>query len=187
MNGDGVKFIIHGEPASKANSRRIVQARGRTMVIKSAKALSYREGFLLQVPKLQHLIRGPVAIEMKVYYASLRPDLDVSLILDCLQGTVIYNDRQIVAHSLYRALDRDNPRTEIRVFPMVPTWCPSLTAAVEAGGLAGDQGRISGHAERTARSLEVARQRGLRGLLRRSKHRSWKGHSTRSGTMEKDP
>jgi hypothetical protein len=40
-----LSFTILGEPASKANSRRMVTVRGRPMLIKSQKALSYAEGF----------------------------------------------------------------------------------------------------------------------------------------------
>jgi hypothetical protein len=39
-----LSFTILGEPASKANSRRMVTVRGRPMLIKSQKALSYAEG-----------------------------------------------------------------------------------------------------------------------------------------------
>ena len=37
--------IIFGEPASKANSRRVVRFGGMSRLIKSAKALSYSDAF----------------------------------------------------------------------------------------------------------------------------------------------
>jgi len=42
-------LTILGEPASKANSRRMVFVRGKTMFIKSAKALAYANAFKQQV------------------------------------------------------------------------------------------------------------------------------------------
>ena len=36
-----VNFVIHGEPASKANSRQLVTIRGRPAFIKSKKARDY--------------------------------------------------------------------------------------------------------------------------------------------------
>ena len=37
--------IIFGEPASKANSRKVVRIAGQSRLIKSSKALSYSEQF----------------------------------------------------------------------------------------------------------------------------------------------
>ena len=48
-----------------------------------------------------------------LYYASRRPDLDPSLILDALQGRVYRNDRAVREMHLYHRLDRENPRAEI--------------------------------------------------------------------------
>lgn len=113
-NMQTLSFTILGEPASKANSRRMVQIRGKPMFIKSAKALSYADAFKLQAPRCQ-LLDGAVAVHMKIWYASRRPDLDESLILDLLQGVAYTNDRQVREKHIYWGLDRDNPRTEILV------------------------------------------------------------------------
>ena len=50
-----------------------------------------------------------------IYYASRRPDLDESPILDCMQDYVYYNDRQVKEKHIYWGLDKENPRTIIRV------------------------------------------------------------------------
>ncbi len=72
---------------------------------------------------------------MTIYYASERPDLDESLILDVLQDRfgksprkglprpmvqkgVYRNDRQVRWKDIRWAKDRANPRTEILVEPM---------------------------------------------------------------------
>ena len=108
-------FIVHGEPASKANSRQIVNIGGCPRVIKSAKARRYASAFLLQCPKLPVLLDGDVAVTITIYYASRRPDLDESLILDCLQGCIYSNDRQVKEKHIYWALDKNNPRAEIHI------------------------------------------------------------------------
>ncbi len=46
-----IELLIEGEPASKANSRRIVRRGNRIASIKSAKALSYSDDFRAQCPK----------------------------------------------------------------------------------------------------------------------------------------
>lgn len=117
---DAIKFTIHGEPASKANSRRLVTIRQRGKpprpgFIKSEKALNYVEVFRMQCPKLKELLAGDVAVTMTIYYASRRPDLDGSVIQDCMQGRIIANDRQIKELHLYWRLDRERPRAEIEV------------------------------------------------------------------------
>jgi Holliday junction resolvase RusA-like endonuclease len=109
-------FTIFGEPASKANSRRLVARAGRPMFIKSAKALDYADKFKLQAPASVPF-ECDVKVAMTIYYASRRPDLDESLILDLLQGVTYLNDRQVKEKHIRWALDKDLPRCEILVTP----------------------------------------------------------------------
>jgi Holliday junction resolvase RusA-like endonuclease len=109
---------IHGEPASKANSRKLVTIGGKTRFIKSDKARAYVEAFAYQCPALDPMFEEDVCVEMVIYYASRRPDLDESLILDALQGRVYRNDRQVRRKIIEWALDPENPRTDIRVCPL---------------------------------------------------------------------
>lgn len=110
---------ILGEPASKANSRRLVMRGRKPMMIKSEKALSYASDFLSQVRQLDELMEGDLVIHITIYYASRRPDLDESLILDLLQGKIYLNDRQIKEKHIYHRLDKENPRSEIRIATLV--------------------------------------------------------------------
>ena len=76
------KVVIRGEPCSKANSRRLVKSKsGHPLFIKSQKALEYVKGFEKQCPQLDELMTEDVAVDITIYYASRRPDLDESLIL----------------------------------------------------------------------------------------------------------
>lgn len=106
-----VKFVIHGEPASKANSRRWT---GRYF-IKSEKALKYKDKFLEQCPTLSNLLQGDLRVTIKIWYASRRPDLDASLILDLMQGRIYKNDRQVREQHFFWGLDVESPRSEILV------------------------------------------------------------------------
>jgi Holliday junction resolvase RusA-like endonuclease len=111
-----LSLIILGEPASKANSRRMVHIRGKTMFIKSAKALAYAKSFKQQVESAAKVcFHGDVAVHITIYYASRRPDLDESLILDLLQDVAYENDRQVKEKHIYWGLDKENPRCEIKV------------------------------------------------------------------------
>jgi Holliday junction resolvase RusA-like endonuclease len=111
-----LSLIILGEPASKANSRRMVHIRGKTMFIKSAKALAYAKSFKQQVEcEAKVCFHGDVAVHITIYYASRRPDLDESLILDLLQDVAYENDRQVKEKHIYWGLDKENPRCEIKV------------------------------------------------------------------------
>jgi Holliday junction resolvase RusA-like endonuclease len=109
-----LSLTIYGEPASKANSRRAVRIGGKSMFIKSKKALSYADMFKQQAPEMTPL-EGDVSVSMTIYYASRRPDLDESLILDLLQGVTYLNDRQVKEKHIYWGLDKENPRSEIEV------------------------------------------------------------------------
>lgn len=137
-----ISFTILGEPASKANSRiprpmgRGDNGKPRIMLIKSKKALNYERDALRQIPPACRVrLSGPVRITMRVFYASERPDLDESVILDVLQDRyakrkdgerelvqkgVYQNDRQVREKHVFHAIDRANPRAEIEVEPLQP-------------------------------------------------------------------
>ena len=110
-----IKFTVYGEPASKANSRKMVYVRGKPMFIKSSKALAYVSAFKQQAKSWQ-VLEGDVVVEITIHYASRRPDLDESLILDLLQGVAYENDRQVKEKHIYWGLDKENPRCDIRVY-----------------------------------------------------------------------
>lgn len=130
-----IAFTILGEPASKANSRKVIEIAGVSRLAKSAKALAYEKDALKQIPPLHRVrLTGPVRVTMRIFYASERPDLDESLILDVLQDRytgkapnrilvqagVYQNDRQVREKHVYHAIDRKNPRTEIIVQSLAP-------------------------------------------------------------------
>ena len=109
-------FIIHGEPASKSNSRKLVTIKGRPAFIKSDKARKYVKQFEEQCPQMgDSMFLDDVEVEMTVFYASRRPDLDESVILDCMQGFIYKNDRQVKRKIITWGLDKENPRSEITV------------------------------------------------------------------------
>ena len=110
------KGIIYGEPASKANSRKIVMFGKRPAIIKSLKARDYVKNFEKQCPKLDTLVTDDLVVEITIFYGSRRPDLDESVILDCMQGFIYKNDRQVKKKIINWGLDRDNPRSEIKVY-----------------------------------------------------------------------
>jgi|TARA_R100000700_G_C3138265_1_gene120931 hypothetical protein len=110
------KGIIYGEPASKANSRKIVMFGKRPAIIKSQKARDYVKNFEKQCPKLDTLVTDDLVVEITIFYGSRRPDLDESVILDCMQGFIYKNDRQVKKKIINWGLDRDNPRSEIKVY-----------------------------------------------------------------------
>jgi Holliday junction resolvase RusA-like endonuclease len=110
-------LTIFGEPASKANSRRLVSRGGKPLFIKSDKALNYVDSFKQQCPDTTPF-SCDVCVEMTIYYASRRPDLDESLILDLLQGVTYLNDRQVKRKVIQWGLDKQNPRCIIRVSPL---------------------------------------------------------------------
>ena len=113
-------LIVAGEPASKANSRQIVMFGKRPAIIKSKKARDYVRAFEKQVKPLTSLLEGDLAVHITIYYGSRRPDLDESVILDCMQGVIYANDRQVKEKHIFHGLDKDNPRSEIFVWRIEP-------------------------------------------------------------------
>ena len=140
-----IAFTIFGEPASKANSREIVTfGRGdnkRAAVIKSEKARGYEDNALRQIPPRARVqLKGPVRVTVRIFYATERPDLDESVVLDVLQDRwasekrdkagnvtrpktllqrgVYVNDRQVREKHVFHGIDKANPRAEITVEPL---------------------------------------------------------------------
>jgi|TARA_R110000824_G_scaffold148758_1_gene318669 hypothetical protein len=113
LDNDLTAFTILGEPASKANSRRFVVIKGTPRFIKSKKALEYSKTFQLQCPVKKELFTEDVFVAIKIYYASRRPDLDPSLILDLLQDSVYTNDRLVKGMYIEWGLSKKNPRSLI--------------------------------------------------------------------------
>lgn len=142
-----IEFVIIGQPASKANSRAIVPRKvrskstgdlvSRPMSIKSEAAREYEKACLKQVPpKARQRLEGPMRVSIRIWYASERPDLDESVILDCVQdryawakrGTgekrvlvhrgVYRNDRQVRQKVMLHGIDRTNPRAHIVIEPL---------------------------------------------------------------------
>lgn len=125
-----LRFVILGEPASKANSRKLVTIGGRPAFIKSQKARDYERDALLQIPAAAKLmLAGPLRATIRIWYASERPDLDESVILDVLQAKtegagkdrkvirrgVYLNDRQVREKHVFHGIDRIQPRAEIEI------------------------------------------------------------------------
>ncbi len=121
-----IKLTILGEPASLKNSRRLVKFGTRLASIKSAKALNYEQSTLSQIPESAKLmLEGELKADIKIYYASQRPDLDESGLIDCLQAKfkkgelvrrgLYVNDRQIREKHIYHGIDKTNPRAEIEI------------------------------------------------------------------------
>lgn len=77
--------------------------------------MDYIKAFEAQCPVFDPLLTEDVAVWIKIWYASRRPDLDESLVLDLLQGKVYANDRQVKEKHILWDLDKDNPRAAIMV------------------------------------------------------------------------
>jgi Holliday junction resolvase RusA-like endonuclease len=121
-----IKFTITGEPASKANSRRLVKFGNKPALIKSKKALDFEQAALLQIPNsAKQMLEGDICFKAHIFYASRRPDLDESVIMDVLQAKIsggdvirrgVYlNDRQIKEKHVFWGLDKTNPRIDIEI------------------------------------------------------------------------
>jgi Holliday junction resolvase RusA-like endonuclease len=101
-------------------------------LIKSDKALKYSDMFKQQCRPLATLMVGDLRVIMRIFYASRRPDLDESLILDLMQGFIYENDRQVKEKHIYWGLDPDKPRTEI-IVECIPEIAPKKKPRTRRG------------------------------------------------------
>ncbi len=115
-----IAFTVLGQCASKSNSR-VHTGRGRS--IKSPAAQAFCLAFGLQVPRSAKRALGsrtkPLVGYVTVYYQSMRSDVDVELVWDCLQKAgVVANDRYIREKHIIGRIDKKNPRVEIQIEEM---------------------------------------------------------------------
>lgn len=123
-----VSVKVRGEPASKSNSRRLAYRKGRPQFIKSKKAMDLCNVWRDECPSLRSPIKGDVTVWFTLTYASRRPDLDESLIMDLLQGRLIANDRQIKEKHVFWKLDQDDPHSFVTVMPFGMDLCATCHA-----------------------------------------------------------
>lgn len=154
-----IRLTILGQPCSKANSRQIVTIGGRPKPIKSEDALAYERDSLRQIPPAaRQRLEGPVRVTLRLFYASERPDLDESIVLDVLQDRfarpgktsngervrelvqhgVYRNDRQVREKHVFHFIDRHNPRAEIEVEALQPQQ-PALDLTLKVVGIPFEQ------------------------------------------------
>lgn len=150
-----MKFTIYGQPCSKANSRRLVhipdgEGGKRASFVKSKEALAYEREALRQIPPIyRKRLEGPVRVTIRMFYATERPDLDESIVLDVLQDRyakdkktgervlvqkgVYRNDRQVREKHVHHGIDRREPRAEIEIEPIVEQAALALDKPLARG------------------------------------------------------
>lgn len=131
-----IRFTILGQPCSKSNRSQIVRLGDRVSIGKSAEAKRYIRDALRQIPPAaRQRLAVPVRMTLRLWYASERPDMDESQILDVLQDQwkrdkatgqrvllqagVYRDDRLVRERHTYHGIDRANPRAEIEIEPIV--------------------------------------------------------------------
>lgn len=110
---------IAGNVPSKSNCYKIVYNHGHSDIGKTDALEAYEQSFYMQVGAYRNLgIKGLFEYHCRVFYPSMRSDLDNSLKvrLDCLQhaGT-IQNDNKCVKIVAEKFIDKANPRVEFRI------------------------------------------------------------------------
>lgn len=110
---------IYGNCPSKSNCYRVVTIGGHASLSKTKALREYEQQFYIQCDKYRNAgIEGYFELHVRVFYPSLRPDLDNSLkvILDCLQHAgAIRNDNRCVKIVAEKFVDKRQPRVEFEI------------------------------------------------------------------------
>lgn len=112
------KQIIYGSIPSKSNSYKIVTLGGHGALAKQKILKEYECNFYKQCSLRDEKIAGFFKIDVDVYFANNRKDLDGSfkILLDCLQSCkAILNDRQCMEIHARKLIDKKNPRVEFLI------------------------------------------------------------------------
>lgn len=120
-----MNILIPIPPATKKNSNQIVKAKGRYMIIPSAKYKKYEKDCGQYLPKLDEPIDYPINVRC-IYYMPSRRRVDLvnleEATLDILvKYKVIADDNSSVVMAMDGSrvfYDKDSPRAEITITPI---------------------------------------------------------------------
>lgn len=118
FEGQEYKIVIRGDVPSKANSYRVIVVKGHASLGKTSNLKAFEKSFFLQCQHRGINIASFFTIDIDVYYANNRKDLDgcFKILLDCLQQCkVIKNDRECIEIHARKLLDSVNPRVEMTI------------------------------------------------------------------------
>ena len=119
-------YTIYGDPVTKKNSARIVNAGKHPRVLPSKVYLQYRADAIAQITGAKRLhIASPVNLKV-VYYMRTKRRVDLVNLLEAtcdilVDAGVLYDDnsRIIAGHDGSRVeYDKQNPRAEITITPI---------------------------------------------------------------------
>lgn len=121
-----VGFVVPGSLRRKDNGRQIVYNKKteKLMVIKSKASLSYAQAFMQFVPEQAKQRYGskefPLLLWANIFYQSNRSDVSIELLKDLLQKAhVVSDDRWIKTHFVFGQIDKENPRTHVKLFQII--------------------------------------------------------------------
>ena len=120
-------IVLYGQPRTKKNSQRIIQARGRVMVIPSKQYMEYLADCRWQMNVLrlgEMKISSPINLKC-VYYMPTRHRVDLVNLLEATCDILVEcglladdNSKIVASHDGSRVLyDKNNPRVEIEITP----------------------------------------------------------------------
>ena len=115
---NGEWITITGTTPSKSNCYRIITIGGRSTLGKTAALEAFEKSFYWQCPVRNLEISKQFEFHARVFYPSMRSDIDNSLkvLLDCLQHTkTIRNDNLCVKVVAEKFIDKSNPRVEFKI------------------------------------------------------------------------
>jgi len=112
-----VEGRIHGVLASKSNNRKVIQRRGKPLIIQETSAYLFSDCVAAAAnayrDELTPPLQGKLWISATVWQKDMRRDLDIELLKDALQKSgVIDNDRSVYYQQAERRIDKENPRVE---------------------------------------------------------------------------
>lgn len=111
-------YIVKGKIPSKSNCYKIITIAGHASLGKQKVLKEYEQSFFLQCPLRGKNISSYFRLDVDVYYADMRPDLDncLKILLDCLQTCkAIKNDRLCTEIHARKFVDKSNPRIEFNI------------------------------------------------------------------------
>ena len=120
-----ISFTVPGNPIPKARPRVVTNAHGVTVAYTPPRTQAWEHEVsraAVVAMGSRPALRGPVGIEIRFYRADRRRvDVDnlAKAVYDALQGGIaIMDDEQIVECRLTKGVDREQPRAEIKLYPV---------------------------------------------------------------------
>jgi Holliday junction resolvase RusA-like endonuclease len=112
------KFVLPLPPTTNQIYRTRAFGKGRAVRYMTKEAKEWERQAREKIGTRKKLLSGPVEVCASFYLKYDRDVDNLKVLMDCLEGSVIVNDKQVQALHVFKEKDADRPRVILEIYPL---------------------------------------------------------------------